>query len=61
MKKAAADKTFRGFFIENQRRTEGAKKIPGILLFLLNDTNWSEFLAQKAVRCPEHSFEWDAL
>ncbi len=60
MEEAAADKTCRGFYIWNQRRTEPAKKIPGKLLFLLNDTNSSEFLAQKGVRCPECSFEWDA-
>lgn len=60
MEEAAADKTFRGFYTGNQRRTETAKKIPGKLLFLLNDTNSSEFLAQKGVRCSKCSFEWDA-
>ena len=49
MEKAAADKTFRGFYTGNQRRTDTAKKIPGKLLFLLNDTNSSEFLARNAV------------
>jgi hypothetical protein len=46
-----------GFIMRPVRPILRSKKIPGKILISLNDTNLSEFLAQKVVLCDK--FSWN--